>query len=107
MIFIQSHHKIMRSEELVQELADINSCFVNDINVKLIDLPEKFNEFISKYDKVYSELQQCKCFNFHLLTRVNQLKRNVVTNSLYGRKETVKLNLVPAEMHKDFSDEKG
>ena len=35
----------------------------------LTDLSEKFNKFTSKYDKVYSELQQWKNFNSHLLTR--------------------------------------
>ena len=48
---------------------------------KLTDLSDRFNEFTSKYDKVYSELQQCKSCNSHLLTRVIQLERNAVTNS--------------------------
>ena len=60
----------MSKEELIQELADINSSFVNDINAKLTDLSGKFNEFTSKYDNVYSELQQCKSFNSHLLISI-------------------------------------
>ena len=81
MVFTRSQYENMSKEELIQELTDINSSFVNDINAKLTDLSEKFNEFTSKYDKVYSELQQCKSFNSHLLTRIIQLKRNVVNNS--------------------------
>ena len=50
----------MSKEELIQELTDINWSFVNDTKTKLIDLSQKFNHFTSKYDKVYSELQQCK-----------------------------------------------
>ena len=66
----------MSKEELIQELTDINSSFVNNINAKLTDLSEKFNKFTSKYDKVYSELQQYKSLNSHLLTRIIQLERN-------------------------------
>ena len=50
----------MSKEELIQELTDINSSFVSDINTKLSNLEEKFNDFLSKYDNVNSELQQCK-----------------------------------------------
>ena len=40
----------MSKEELIQDLIDINSSFVNDINSKLTDLSEKLNEFTTKYD---------------------------------------------------------
>ena len=63
----------MSKEELIQELANINSSFVNDINAKRSDLSDRFNEFTLKYDKVYSELQQRKSYNSHLLTRIIQL----------------------------------
>ena len=53
----------MSREELIQELPDINSSFANDINTKLSNPEEMFNDFLSKYDKVTSELQQCKTFN--------------------------------------------
>ena len=64
----------------------------------------KFNEFTSKYDKVYSELQHCKSYNCHLLTRIIQLERNAVTNSQYSRRETTELSPVPAEIHEDVLD---
>ena len=60
-----------------------------------------FNEFTSKYDKIYSELQQCKSFNFHLLNRIIQLEHNPVTNPQYSRRETIEVNPVPAEKHND------
>ena len=56
MVLTRSQYESMSKEELIQELSDINSSFVNDINAKLTGLSEKFNEFTSKYDKVYSEL---------------------------------------------------
>lgn len=58
MVLTQSQDKNMSKEQLIQELTtDINSSFINDINLKLTDLSKKFNEFSSEYDKVYSELQ--------------------------------------------------
>ena len=90
---------------LIQELTDINSSFVNDINVKVSDLTETFNEFTSKYDRVCFELQQCKSFNSHLLTRIILLERSVVTDSWYSRRETIELNYVPAEIQEDVSEE--
>ena len=91
----------MSKEELIQELTDINSSFVNDINTKLSNLEEKFNDFLSKYDKVNSELQQCKKFNSHLLKRIIQLERNAIANSQYSRRETIELNPVPADITED------
>ena len=105
MVLTRSQYENMSKEELIQELTDINSSFANDINVKLTDLSERFNEFTSKYDKVYSELQQCKSFNSHLLTRIIQLERNTVTNSQSSRRETIELNHVPAEIHEDVLEE--
>ena len=95
----------MSKEELIQELTNINSGFVNAINAKLSDLSERFNEFTSKFDKVYPELQQCRSYNSHLLTTIIQLERNVVTNSQYSRRETIELNPRPAETHEDVLEE--
>ena len=47
----------MSKEELIQELNNIKSSFLNNINAKLTDLSDSFNKFTSKYDKVYSQLQ--------------------------------------------------
>ena len=89
MVLTQSQYENISKEELIQELTNINSSFVNGINTKLTDLSDRFNEFTSKYDKVYSELQQ----------------RNTVTNSQYSRRETIKLNPVPAEIHEDVLED--
>ena len=105
MVLTQSQYENMSKEELIQELTNINSSFFNDINAKLTDLSDRFNKFMSKYDKVYSELQQCKSYNSHLLTRIIQLERNAVTNSQYSRRETIELNPVPAEIHEDVFED--
>ena len=60
MVFTRSQYENMSKEEFIQELTDINSNFVNDINTKLSNLEEKCNDLLSKYDNVNSELQQCK-----------------------------------------------
>ena len=101
MILTCSQYENMSKEELIQELSYINSSFVNDINAKLTGLSEKFNELTSKYDNVYSELQQCKSFTSHLLNRIIQLERNAVTNSQYSRRETIEANPVPTEIQDD------
>ena len=54
MILTWSQYENMGKEELVQELT-INSSFVNNINAKRSDLPDRFNKIMSKYDKAYSK----------------------------------------------------
>ena len=93
MVLTRSPYENMNKEELIQELTDIISSFANDINTKLSNLEENFNEFVSKYDNVNSELQQCKKFNSHLMSRIIQLEHNAVANSQYSRRETIELSL--------------
>ena len=85
MILTRSQYENMSKEELIQKLTNINSSFVTNINAKLTDLSDRFNEFTPKYENVYSEMQQCKSYNSHLLTRITHLERNAVTNSQYSR----------------------
>ena len=70
MVLTRCQYKNMRKEKLNQELNDINSSSVNDVNATLTDLRERFDEFTSKYDQVYSDLRQYKSFISHLLTRI-------------------------------------
>ena len=106
MVLTRSQYENMsKEEELIQELTDINSSFVNDVNTKLSNLEENFNDFLSKYDNVNSELQQCEKFNSHLLTKIIQLERNAVTNSQYSRRETIELNPMPADITEDVLEE--
>ena len=48
MVLTQNHCENMSKEELIQELTDNNSSFVNDINKELSNLEEKLNNFLSK-----------------------------------------------------------
>ena len=54
MVLTRSQYENMSKEELIQEITNKNSSFVNDINAKLTDLSDRFNEFTPKHDKVYS-----------------------------------------------------
>ena len=76
MVLTQSQCENMSTEELIQELTDVNS-----------------------------KLQQCEKFNSHLLTKIIQLERNAVTNSQYSRIEIIELNTVPADITEDVLEE--
>ena len=102
MVLTRIQYKNMTKKELIQESTGINSSFLSSFQ---FNLSEKFNKFTLKYDKVCSELQQCKSFNSHLLTRIIQLECNAVTNSQCSRRETIELNPVPAEIHEDVLEE--
>ena len=105
MILTQNQFENMSKEGLIQELTNINSSFANDIDAKLSDLSNTFSEFTSKHDKVCSELQQCKNYNSHLLTRIVQLECNAITNYQYSRQETIELNPVAAEIQEGDLEE--
>ena len=55
----------MKRDELVEELLKLS-----DVSSKLSELTEKFNNFVSKHDKVYSELQIPRNCNSLLLQRI-------------------------------------
>ena len=106
MVLTQTQYENMSKEELIQELTNVNSSFVNDVNVKLTCLKSLMSSHQKVWHgKVYSELEQCKSFNSYLLTRIIQLEHNAVSNSHYSRKETIELNPVPAEIHEDVLEE--
>ena len=47
MVLTRIQYENVSKKELIQELTDINSSFVNDINTKLSNLEEKNNDFLS------------------------------------------------------------
>ena len=90
MVFTRSQTENMSRDKLVEELLKLL-----DVSTKLSELTEKFNDFVSKHDKIYSELQISRNCNNHLLQRIIQLEMNAMTNSQYHRKETTEINPVP------------
>ena len=69
MVFTRSQTENMSRDELVEELLKLS-----DVSTKLSELTEKFNDFVSKHDKIYSELQISRNCNNHLLQRIIQLE---------------------------------
>ena len=69
MVFTKSQTENMSRDELVEELPKLL-----DVSTKLSELTEKFNDFVSKHDKIYSELQISRNCNNHLLQRIIQLE---------------------------------
>ena len=100
MVFHRIQYENMSKEEFIQELT-ISTQDLSMISVRN-NLSEKLNEFLSKYDKVPSEFQQCKKFNSHLLTRIIQLERNTVTNAQYSRGEK-KINFLPESQFSKYN----
>ena len=49
--FDSSQYENMSKEGHIQELTNINSSFVNDIDTKLSNLSKKIKKFSSKYEK--------------------------------------------------------
>ena len=92
MVFTRSQKENMSRDELVEELIKLS-----DVSSKLPNLAEKFNSFVSKHDKVYSELQISRNCNFHLLQRTIQLERNTI-NSQYHRREALEINPVQVSL---------
>ena len=68
-VFTKSQTENMSRDELVEELLKLS-----DVSTKLSELTEKFNDFVSKHDKIYSELQISRNCNNHLLQRIIQLE---------------------------------
>ena len=100
MVFTRSQTENMSRDELVEELLKLL-----DVSTKLSELTEKFNDFVSKHDKIYPELQISRNCNNHLLQRIIQLERNAVTNSQYHRRETIEINPVPESLEDEILEE--
>ena len=83
MVFTRSQTENISRDELVEELLKLLH-----VSLKLSEVTEKFNDLVSKHDKVYSELQISIICNNHLLQRIIQLERNAATNFQYHRRET-------------------
>ena len=88
MVFTRNQTENMSRDELVEEPLKLSY-----VSSKLSEPTEKINDFVSKYDKVYSELQISRNCNNYLLQRIILLERNVVTDSQYHRREKIETTL--------------
>ena len=100
MAFTTSQTENMNRDEIVEKLLKLL-----DKSSKLSEFTEKFNDFVSKHDKVYSELQILRNCNNHILQRIILLGRNVVINSQYRRREALKITPVPESLGDEILEE--
>ena len=102
MVLTRSQYEDMSKEELIQELSDIKSSFINGINAKLAGLLETFNEFTSKYDNVYLESQHCKSFNY-ITIEVNpvraEIQDDILEASVCEVLSLTAVNIAPEDLH--------
>ena len=94
MVFTRIQMEKISREKLVEALL-----------IKTFRTHWKVNNFVSKHEKVYSELQISRNCNNHLLQRIIQLERNVIANSQYHRRETIEINPVPESLGNEILEE--
>ena len=90
MILTRAQADNLSREELIEELLKFS-----DITDKLNGLNNRFEDFIKKYDELYSELLISRNCNSLLLKRITNLERNALNNVQYVRRETVEINPIP------------
>ena len=90
----------MSRDKLVEELLKLS-----DDSSKLSDLTEKFNDFLLKDKKDYSEFKISRNCNYHLLQGIIQLERNTVTNSQNHRREAIQISSFPESLGDEILEE--
>ena len=87
MVRTRSQLENLSKDELIDEVLSLEN-FKNDINVKISELNNRFNDFEAKYEMVSSNLSITRRCN-DLLECITQLERNNLNNSQYTRRETL------------------
>ena len=100
MVITRSQYKNMLKEELIKHFVSHD-----DIAAKLSELTKRFDEFSDKYEALHSEFKITQNCNSLLLEHVYQLERNVVSNSQYHRRETLKISPVPSAIQDNVLEE--
>ena len=84
----------LSKEESIEELIT-----VGDITSNLFDLSNRFDDFLTRFEVVSSDLAITRNCNRLLTERVVQLERNAVNNAQYHRRESVEVNPVPPSIN--------
>ena len=88
----------LSKDELIDEV-------LSDINVKLSELNDCFNDFEAKYEMVNSNLSITRRCNDLLLEHITQLERNKLNNAHYNRRETLEINPLPSDIADDILEQ--
>ena len=86
----------LSKEELIDYLIG-----AEDISSKLSDLINRFNDFLRQCEILFSEVTVSKNCNRLPSERIVQLERNSVNNIQFHRRESLKINPVPASVGDD------
>ena len=93
MVFTRSKLNELSKEELIEELLSFDN-----LSEKINDLTKKMDDFASKFDRVFSELQISKTCNSLLRKRIIDLERSSLDNAQYLRREMIEISPVPLDV---------
>ena len=96
MVFTRSKLNKPSKEGLIEELLNIDN-----LSEKINDLTKKMDDFATKFDRVFSELQISKTCNSLLRKRITDLERSSLNNFQYLRSEMIQISPVPLEVSND------
>ena len=100
MVLTRSQMEEYTKDQLIDQL--LNS---SDVLTKLDDLTKRFDNFMTKFNEVSSELSIVKNCNSLLLQRIIQLEKNLLNASQYHRREIIEVNPVPQHINDNVLEE--
>ena len=93
MVFTRSKLNELSKEELIEELLSFDN-----LSEKINDLTKKMDNFASKFDRVFSQLQISKTCNSLLRKRITDLEQSSLDNAQYLRKKMIEISPVSLEV---------
>ena len=104
MVRTRSHLENLSKDELIDEVLSLEN-FKNDINTKLSELNDRFNNFQAKYEIVNSNLSISRRCDEFLIERMTQLERNNLNNDQYNRRDTLEINPMSSHIRDDLLEQ--
>ena len=93
MVFTRSKLNKLSKEELIEELLSFDN-----LSEKINDLTKKMDDFATKFDCVFSELQISKTCNSLLCKQIIDLEQSALDNAQYLRRKMTEISPVPLEV---------
>ena len=93
MVLTRSKSNKLSKEELIEKLLSFDN-----LSGKINDLTQKMDDFATKFDRVFTELQISKTYNSLLCKRIIDLERSSLDNVQYLRREMIEISPVPLEV---------
>ena len=93
MVFTRSKLKKLSKEKLIEELLSFDN-----LSEEINDLTKKMDNFATKFDRVFSELQITKTCNSLLHKEITDLEWSSLDNAQYLRREKIEISPVSLEV---------